>query len=558
MKSIAAVFLTIVAGAVRCSPAPEEAPASRPRLAVVCVVDQMRGDYLDKFDRAFGGGGFRRLRREGTHFTNCHFPYAETETGPGHTSIGTGRLPRHTGIVANDWYDRALGRSVYCIEDPSVKLIGPNGAAGNAGRSARNLRGETFSDVLRPTPESKSKVFSISVKDRAAIPMGGRHPNGVFWFHPPAGSFVTSTAFAERVPEWLSAFTRSHPLSSMPRLWDRFLPEDAYAPLGLDDQPWEQPGSDMGRVFPHPLFKGAKASAHWEAVMRSAASMPLLTDLAIEILNRERLGRGAAVDLLWVSYSATDYCGHDFGPGSHELFDAYARVDREIERLLTALDQAVGKGNYVFALTSDHGACEVPEREIAAGRPGGRVAIGVDKDGRPTGFLAEIENAFSAAVDRHPSKRWTAAASQSGLVFSEAALREAGIDLPKACQVMRGVLRAHPVVAAAYTQSEIEARAFEADDAFARAFANGNDRERSDDVHFVLRFGWLATTSASSHGTPHPYDTSVPLLILGGGAAGTVRPERVTPLDLVPSLAALLDVRAPEGCDGTVLPGLGP
>jgi hypothetical protein len=534
---------------------PAAAAESRPKLVVVCVFDQMRGDYLDRFDAAFGDGGFRRVKREGTHFTNCHYPYAETETGPGHASLASGRLPRHTGITSNEWFDKEQSKIVYCVEDPSVKLLGPGGPVEGTGMSAKNLLGETLSDVVRAESAGLSRVFSISHKDRSAIPMGGHRPNVALWFLPQAGSYGTSSYFAASTPEWLSTFSKSRSLEQMPRTWERALPEQAYAHLGPDSRPWERPRAGMGNVFPHPLFVRSTALEQWEAVYNAPTWMSTLTDLAFEILGRERLGRGEQTDLLWISYSATDLCGHYFGPGSHELFDAYARADRELERLLTGLDAAMGKGNYVFSLTSDHGVCEVPERELEAGRDAGRLSLGTDSQGKPAGFLAEIETAFSTRVGKQPRRRWAKYVTASSFTFSRSELDAAGLDEDDACKALRDVLRQNPRIAAAYTQKEVERKKDDVKSPFLRAFYNSNFGARCGEVFFVLKPGWLATTTPATHGTPHPYDTFVPLLLMGPGVPkGSLDASPVTPLDLTPTLARILGIRAPEGCDGSVLP----
>jgi arylsulfatase A-like enzyme len=287
--------------------------------------------------------------------------------------------------------------------------------------------------------------------------------------------------------------------------------------------------------------------------------MPTLTDLALELLDREALGRGAEPDLLWISYSQTDLCGHYFGPDSHELFDAFARADRELERLLTALDAAVGKGRYVMALTSDHGVGEAPETLAAAGRDAGRVTLAADKDGRPVAFLAEIEDALSERLGKRPKRRWVRYASAVGMVLWDAELDAAGLDKAAANRALRDVLRAHPKIAAAYTQEEVERAGGDVNSPFLRQFHNSNVPSRCAGVQYVLKSGWLATTTPATHGTPHSHDTHVPLLLAGPGVRkGAVDAKAVSPLDLTPTLARILGIRAPAGCDGAVLPAFVP
>src|SRR5262249_17833449 len=95
--------LAVLLGCVRL-PAGEPAP-DRPRLAVLVFVDQLRADYLTRWQSLFGEDGFRRLLDQGAWFQNCHYPYANTLTGPGHASVVTGCSPDKHGIIGNDWYD---------------------------------------------------------------------------------------------------------------------------------------------------------------------------------------------------------------------------------------------------------------------------------------------------------------------------------------------------------------------------------------------------------------------------------------------------------------------
>src|SRR5438876_750880 len=99
-----------------------------PKLLVLVVFDQMRGDYLGRWSKQFGTDGFNRLTSEGAWFTNCHYPYSMTLTGCGHATVGTGCVPAQHGIIENEWYDRSEGKYVYCATFGDRYRMIPEGA----------------------------------------------------------------------------------------------------------------------------------------------------------------------------------------------------------------------------------------------------------------------------------------------------------------------------------------------------------------------------------------------------------------------------------------------
>ncbi|HKE02054.1 MAG TPA: alkaline phosphatase family protein [Planctomycetota bacterium] len=530
-RGVAALALPLLLLPQTPSPARDEPPP----LVVVCVFDQMRADYLERFAPVFGDGGIRRLLAEGADFTSCEYPYAGTETGPGHTTIGTGVLPAVHGIVANHFFDREAGRRTYCVEDRDSPLVGAKGEVEGKGRSARWIAADTLGDRLRRESPA-SRVYAVSWKDRAAIPLGGKLANSVLWFSPEAGGFVSSRAWPSAIPPWLAEFQDAHALARLPSSWDRSLPLEAYARCSPDDSAWEHASSKLGRVFPHPIRS-------WAAVGRTPVGLRMLTDLAIEIVDREKLGRGPASDLLCVSWSATDYAGHDYGPSSQEALDVYACADRELARFLAKLDSAVGAGRYVVALTSDHGVAEVLEPR---GETTHRIHD-VDKELVP-GLSKEIGKELSS--DRH----WIATVAECDIALDRDTLRASGVELDRAATELRDVLRRHPAVEAAYTASELAGEKPAARGPYVDLFRASMHPGRYGDVFFVLRDGWTIGDDAASHGTPHECDRHVPLLVRGPG----VRPGRVdapvTPADLAPTLAAWLRLPPRPGEEERRLP----
>ncbi|MCR4295092.1 MAG: alkaline phosphatase family protein, partial [Elusimicrobia bacterium] len=279
------------------------------RLGVVVVVDQMRPEYLDRSD--LPDGGFRRLRLEGSVFTQARHLHIPTETAPGHAAISTGRTPAVHGIVANDWYDRVAGSETYCMADAAYGL-GPE-----------HLRGPTLADALKAA-DPKSRVFAVSGKDRGAIILGGRKADVALWFDRFNGEFTTSSYY--RRPAWLSAFNAE-------------LKRKGLLPV-------------KGKRVPKELI----ASPFYDQA---------LDLLVAELVARERVGRGAGTDLLLVSYSGTDLVGHTHGLEIPEMDAQLKSLDALSGRLLRLVEKASG-GSVALALSSDHGA--IPSPEDAAGK----------------------------------------------------------------------------------------------------------------------------------------------------------------------------------------------
>src|SRR5471030_2958739 len=182
------------------------APSTKPKLVVGIVVDQMRYDYIYRYLDKFGNDGFKKLVNEGFFCRNTNYNYVPTYTGPGHTSIYTGTTPAVHGIIANDWFDRTKGKSVYCVEDDNVNPVGTTAPEGK--RSPVNLLTTTITDELRISSNMKSKVIGIALKDRSAILPAGHVANAAYWYDGSIGSFISSTYYMKELPMWLQEFNK--------------------------------------------------------------------------------------------------------------------------------------------------------------------------------------------------------------------------------------------------------------------------------------------------------------------------------------------------------------
>jgi len=339
------------------------ADPDQPKLVVLVYFDQLRGDYLSRWKDQFQDGGFRRLTGEGAWFTNCHYPYGYTVTGAGHASVATGCPPVLHGVVGNDWFDRAAGKSVNCVgadryeQIPPKTVVDPDDTTkkvSGGGVSPERLLRPTIADVLKKGTNQRGIVVSISGKNRGAALPAGQHPDAAYWMDSGTGQFVTSTYYRDVPHAWVVDFNRSKPADRWKgKTWERLRPDLDYTKLsGPDDMAGESKGAaGQGRTFPHPFepTDGKTKPAYYSAVYSSPFGNELVLELAERAIVAERLGTDEIPDLLSLSFSSNDAVGHAWGPDSQEVLDVTLRADRIVSRLLSVLDQQVGKGRYVLA-----------------------------------------------------------------------------------------------------------------------------------------------------------------------------------------------------------------
>ena len=388
---VAAVLAAIVASS--CAPADEpnsrsrldHTEPSRPRLVLQITVDQLRGDLPTRYYDRFGDGGIRYLWENGVVYRNAHHAHANTETIVGHTTLATGAHPSGHGMVGNLWFDRETGFITYNVEDARYRLLTVGAdvnkdteidptqrAARSDGRSPAAILGSTFSDELRSNSGGRSKVFGISVKDRGAISMAG-HSGTAYWFSKAGGEFVTSTYYLDQYPDWVTAFNAQQPTQQFANTsWDLLQNQSRYLFAETDDREWETDVAGFGRVFPHSYGDGTSLYfTTWLTL--SPAGDKLVLDFAKKALVEEQLGADDVTDYLGVSFSATDYVGHIFGPSSLESEDNILRLDRTIAELLAHIDENVGLDNTLIVLSADHGGPDAPGYSISLGIPAGYV-----------------------------------------------------------------------------------------------------------------------------------------------------------------------------------------
>lgn len=532
------------------------AEAESPRLAVVISIDQFRGDYLARFGPYFGEGGFKRLVAGGTNFENSFHRHAVTQTAPGHASILTGVFASEHGVTSNEWLDRETWEMVNSVEDRDAPLVGitpaelgPVAAANPAktGRSPRTLQAATVGDQLKAKFAGKSKVFAASNKDRAAILLGGRKADGVYWDE--YGKMVTSRYYRDALPAWVQAFNAERRVhATFGRTWERLRDVAIYDTVqGEDNEPAESEPAGLSRTFPKTINGGKDTitPAFFTAFDNSPFAAEFLGAFAERAIREEKLGHHEATDLLCVSFSSVDATGHTFGPDSHEMMDAVLRIDRVIASLLDCIDREVGLAKCVIVFTADHGVSPLPER-VKARDPGalaGRVKV------------SEMDNAAKKALVAKfgalgKGENWFTR-DNAGYHLRPEALAAKKISASEGAAIVKDALARLPYVAEVYTRDELLAT--EPGGESLRVLMRRSYRGASDrDVVFAFKPYFMSKTgTGSSHGLPYDYDMHVPQLYFGAGVPrGVTRTERVGVDDIAPTLAALLGVAPPPMAKG--------
>jgi predicted AlkP superfamily pyrophosphatase or phosphodiesterase len=513
------------------APGPIRAASPGPRLVVMVSVDQMRADYLSRFGPAFRGG-LRRLLDEGAVFENGQYRHANTETGPGHSILLSGRHPRHSGIVANDWYDGALRRMVNVVEDPVQATVGGQGRAA----SPANFEGFTLGDVLKQASPA-SRVVAVSLKDRSAVLMGGRRADGAYWYETREGRFITSTYYMKELPGWLQAWNAQRlPDAPQARRWTRLLDDLAlYEKLsGPDAVIGEWDGKDT--VFPHAVRGTPPEPLYYDDLRRTPYADEMTLDVALRALAAHELGTRGATDLLAVGFSATDVIGHTYGPDSQELMDQLLRLDGVLGRFFGALDERVGAGHWVLALSADHGVMPLVE-----------VARRQGKDARRVSPQVFHEAVRAALAKRHPGKEGLVAAFDGPNVYLDLdAVARQGLRREDVEDLLGKALLATGLLDGVYTHASFAREPQRGDEAWT-LYRAAFYAPRSP--HLMARVKpWIYVSDrpgGTGHGGPQEHDRRVPVAFLGAGVRAGRYPGQAGPEEIAPTLAALAGLTYP-------------
>jgi predicted AlkP superfamily pyrophosphatase or phosphodiesterase len=511
---------------------PIPTPDKPPKLVVLVVVDQMRFDYYDRFGAQWQHG-FTQLRERGRFFTQARHAHAMTETAPGHATISTGTHPSKHGIVANAWWDRTAEKKVNSVDDPAATIFAN---ADDIGVSPANLLRETVGDWMQAA-NPDAVVVSLSIKDRAAILMGGKHPDFAIWYDDKVGGFTTSSYYTGAVPAWVSAYNDKGRAEALygETGWTPSRPDEAYGDSRRKTDPkLVSTFSDFSltKEFPHVIAVEGKQPRN--VVRDTPFGDQMLLELARDAIAATQMGADDVPDLLLVGISGGDYAGHRYGPDSIEVHDYLLRLDEQLGAFMADLDRQFGE-DYVLILTSDHGVAPMPE-------------------------YSDIPSAGRFVAEKQVPKMLKAAGKAVKLASVKVpeAKYTHGIDLLFAAEVddptraafraeLARLLRERDEIEDAWTLDELAGT--EDRNEWAHAWRLSVHPERSSDVNLQFAPGVVMYPEGTGHGTPYPYDQHVPLLMLGAGKPG-VDDQVVWSVDVAPTIAELVGVPVPDGVDG--------
>jgi len=512
----------------------------QPKLVVGIVVDQMKQEYLWRFYNDLGEDGFKRLVEGGFMAKNGHYNYASTSTGPGHASIYTGTTPSVHGIVNNSWYNRFIKEWLYCAGDSTVQAVGGSARAGRI--SPANLYSSTITDELKLFTQRQGKVIAMSIKDRGSALPGGHYSDGSYWYDSRTGNFMTSTYYKSELPSWVKSFNAQKlPQRYLSQTWELSKDINQYTASGEDNSPYERgfAGKETP-TFPYDLGELALKNGALGMLPSTPYGNTILTDLALEAIDQEGLGQDEIPDFLAISYSSTDYIGHNFGPLSKEVHDTYIKLDQELARLLNKLDETVGEGNYVVFLSADHAVAENSKR--------------MNDDGFRTNnidFRAFGEYINTVVKEKYGNAEWFEISSGLDLFLNREVLAKKKVDLyqmqlfvSQKAMEFEGIYLAIPGIDMIRNSYNDQLRGL---------MQSAYHPKQSGDIKMILDPGWQSGgPKGTGHGNAWNYDTHIPVIFYGWGinqGATSVREIHIT--DIAPTVSMLLNMRMTSGNTGT-------
>jgi len=525
-------------------------PEKKPTLVVYISIDQMRYDYLERFEPYFASSGFRLLLEKGANFRNCNYEHYCTYTGPGHACLGTSCYAAKTGIIGNYWYSKNEQSEVWCVDDLNYyNLEDPNDKGG--AKSPERLGISTLGDELKNINE-KSKVYSVSGKDRAAILMVGKKADAAFWYNYNNGNFITSNYYLTEMPQWANKFNNNNYTHAyFNKQWEKLLPEEEYNKnCTVDNYPSEAEADEMGITFPHNLAANETeiSDNFYGRILRSPYGDDHTLKFAKNLIIKEDLGIDNTTDLLCLSLSCTDYVGHTWGPDSHEMMDMQVRLDRYLNDFFIFLDKKIGLDNIYIILSSDHGVAQFPELLKEQGIDAGRI--------NPS----EIRNATEIRLENvygspGKDKSWIVSWGNATIYLSNEFWIRTKAKPAAVYNILKEGLLSVEGIATAYSKFDIE-NGIEGE--LMDFVKNAFNSERSGDVIFIQKPNWLfnyreGNTRGTSHSAPYEYDTHVPMLFYGENIIPGNYDENVGAADIAISIGKSIGIEMPGERNGESL-----
>jgi predicted AlkP superfamily pyrophosphatase or phosphodiesterase len=521
---------------------PQNLKQQKPKLVVGIVIDQMRYDYLTRFADRYGEEGFKRLLNNGFSLENAHYNYIPTYTAVGHTSIYTGTTPDNHGIISNNWYDKFLKKSIYCVDDGNYKTIGNNSTAGK--KSPFRMQTTTVTDQLHLAQNMKGKTIGIAIKDRSAILPAGHTANAAYWFHgKEKGQWVSSSFYMEKLPNWVTKFNNNDKARDYLKTpWNTLFDIETYTNSIADENIFE--GKFIGETstsFPHDIPNLKEKNGNFDIIKGIPAGNSFTADFAKAAIVNENLGKGAQTDFLAVSFSSTDYVGHQFGPTSVEIEDTYLRLDRDIADLLSFLDKQVGLDNYTVFLTADHAAVDIPAYLQSVKIPAHYFSTSKFRDA----ILKITEKYFN-------STELIENVSNYQVFLDKEKIESLGLNKNKVADKLVDEIINLDGIYKAVTAKTLQTTRFS--DGILNSLQNGYNQKFSGDIMMIPYPATLTGgRTGTSHGSGYSYDTHIPIIFYGNGIKKGVSKKKYDIIDIAPTISNLLKIEAPNSATGKII-----
>jgi hypothetical protein len=500
---------------------------AHPKLVVVIVIDQFRGDYLERYRDQFGDGGFRVFLEHGANFTDCNYDYANTRTAPGHATLFTGSYTSGHGIVANEWWDQQKKKRVTSVEDDSTKLVGASKAG--PGASPHNLMSDTLGDELKLATAGKARVFAISLKDRAAVLPAGFSGDAAYWIDQKTGDWITSTYYRPDLPEWVRNFNGSHRAEKyLNREWK------------------DSDGNILGSTAPRNgknKDKDDEPASFYQIVGSTPFANDYQFEFAKELVLYEKLGAGPATDLLMISLSANDILGHQVGPDSPQMRSMALELDRSLAEFFNFLGHQIGMANVWMALSADHGIAPLPDFAKTLRLPAANLDANALREQINSLLSKKYAKKADYVLDLDYPVAWLDKDAFAGtLGAKDESVAEGEVGEAMKQMGFTGYFAKSQLARGDIPPTEI-----------GRRYAHSYSPEGGYYVIGIPVPFQVGITKGTDHASPFSYDTHVPLAFYGLAFQPGIYRSHAEPVDLAVTLASLLGINAPTAATGRVL-----
>ena len=518
-----------------------EAP-KKPKLVVGIVIDQMRYDYLTRYADRYGKNGFNRILKGGFSLENAHYNYIPTYTAVGHSSIYTGTTPSEHGIISNNWYDKFLKKSIYCVDDNNYITIGNN--TKNGKKSPKRLLTTAITDQLHLAQNMKGKTIGISIKDRSAILPAGHTANAAYWYDGGnINTWITSSFYMDKLPKWVEGFNKKNNADDyLNTTWETLYDIKTYSKSRDDNNVFE--GKFTGQkspIFPKDLKVLRTKNGNFNLLKSVPAGNTFTADFAKAAIIGENLGKSDVTDFLALSFSSTDYIGHKYGVSAIETEDTYLRLDRDLADLFSFLDKEVGKDNYTLFLTADHAAVHVPAYLQSLKVPAHYLKTKEIRD-----FLLKTTKKYFNSTELIEN------VSNYQIFLNKEKVEFLGLDINTVAQKLADEVVNFSEIYKAVTARTMQTTNFTT--GILNSLQNGYNQKFSGDV---LMIPYPATLmrgrTGTSHGSGYSYDTHVPIIFYGNGIKKGSSTKRYNITDIAPTISNLLQIEAPNGTNGIII-----